>query len=80
MLMPIYPPTHSSIHPSTHPLTGLFVFPTNSYLSYNPSRKKENEGLLWKGGTPMGLDTVLQKESFLANNAISLGICSPALL
>lgn len=27
----------------------------------------------------MCLDTVLQKESFLANTAISLGICSPAL-
>lgn len=43
-------------------------------------KKKGKESLVWAGATPTCLGTVLQEESFLANNTISLGIWSPALL
>lgn len=64
---------------STHPLTHLYILPIPIY-SLIPHEKKRKESLVWAGATPTCLGTVLQEESFLANNTISLGIWSPALL
>ena len=75
---------HLSIHPSTHSLLSppipLWICLSYQFLVFrNPSRKKGRKGSVGKEPHPR-VWAVLQKEFFLANNAISLGSCSPALL
>lgn len=66
------------LHPSIHSSICMYILPIPIYSVI--LKKKGKESLVWAGATPTCLGTVLQEESFLANNTISLGIWSPALL
>lgn len=72
---PIHPSVHSSTHPPTHSPVYLYFLPIPIYPRILQERKKM-KGSFGREAHPW---VWTQKESFLANNAISLGICSPAL-
>lgn len=72
-----YVDPHQSIYPPTHPPVHLYFLPIPIYPVILQERKKE-KGSFGKEAHPC-VWTQFCKKSFLANTAISLGICSPAL-